>query len=184
MLACVPALADMRPRLVPARDVTIEYSVQPAGRQAVDVRVEILAGGQHLRITSPDLPTTMLVDRNQETAAILVPFLRAYSDVKIARYDPERTLLAGAAFRREGRDHLVGHDCTEWHAHAAQADATACVTGDGIILSGSAVLAHKGPVGSVRALRVAYGAPPPALFAVPKGFRESPIRLDGMDDGR
>jgi hypothetical protein len=174
------AHAEVRPRLVPARDVTVDYAVQLQGRPELELRVQIRAGGQRLRITSPDLPTTFLVNRQAETAVILLPFLRAYSEIHIARFDPEVTLLHGAVFRRAARARLAGRACTEWRASSAQGEVTACITGDGVILRGNAVSAREGALGSVRALRVADGAPPGTAFEVPAGFTKSPLRLEQL----
>ena len=46
--------------------------------------------------------TTFLVDRPAGEATILLPMLRAYSAVKIGKYDVERTVLRGAHFTRAG----------------------------------------------------------------------------------
>ena len=108
--ACVAQAAQMspaRPLLVPDRDVTVEYMVTPEGHAPMDVVVAISAGGRRLHITSQDLPTTILVDRDTETADILLPMLRAYAELRIGRYDPERTILNGASFSRGERTQLA-----------------------------------------------------------------------------
>ena len=91
---CVQAWAA--PRLVPVRDVTVEYRVLPEGQAPVDVTVAIAAGGRLLRVISPDLPTTILVRRDTEMATIMLPLLRMYAELPIGKYDPERTVLRGA----------------------------------------------------------------------------------------
>jgi hypothetical protein len=170
----------MRPRLVPAQDVTVDYNVQPAGGPVVDVRVEIEAGGQRLRITSAELPTTLLVNRSTETATFLLPMLRAYSEMNIARYDPEQGVLRGAAFAEAGRARVAGRDCVLWRARSAQGQADGCITPDGVIVQAHAFSFRKGELGSVRATRMAYGAPPPDEFEIPPGFQPSPIGLDAL----
>ncbi|MEJ0047168.1 MAG: hypothetical protein WDN04_14415 [Rhodospirillales bacterium] len=179
-LVSSPCWAELRPRLAPARDVTVDYTVQPAGRVAVDVRVEILAGGQHLRITSAELPTTFLVNRTTGVAAVLLPILRAYSEVSITGYDPEMGVLRGAVFARGGRARVAGRDCTLWRARSAQGQAHGCITEDGVILQGGAASARNGELGTVRATRVAYGAPPRNEFEIPAGFQRSPVGLDAI----
>ena len=180
LLVCSPCLAEVHPRLVPAHDVIVDYTVQPAGGPVVDVRVEIEAGGQHLRITSAELPTTLLVDRSTEIATFLLPMLRAYSDMNIARYDPEQGVLRGASFAETGRSRVAGHECTLWRARSAQGQADGCITPDGVIVQAEARSFRKGELGSVRATRVAYGAPPPDAFEIPAGFQRSPIGLDAL----
>jgi hypothetical protein len=174
------ARAELRPLLAPTHDVIVEYEVAPQGRVPVGIRVAIQAGGARLRITSPELPTTFLVDRPAGEASILLPMLRAYSDLRIGRYDPERTFLKGAHFARTGHRHMAGHDCTAWHADSAEGSADACITDDGVILRGSAATARNGELGAIIALRVSYEALPPADFAVPPDFQPSPFKLDKL----
>jgi hypothetical protein len=163
------------PRLLPARDVTVAYQVDVPRGPPIDVRVAIAAGGERLRIVGEDLPTSFLVDRQTETAAIVLPMLKTYTRVSIARYDPTQTVLRGAGFARGRPDNMVGLPCTHWHAHSGQGEADACITADGVILQGSLTSDRKGNVGTVRAVRVDYGALPPAIFAVPDNYSESPL---------
>jgi hypothetical protein len=162
----VVAQAEVHPLLAPTRDVTVEYEVAPPGRVPVGVRVAIQAGGARLRITSPELPTTFLVDRPAGEATVLLPMLRAYSAVKIGKYDIERTVLRGAHFSRAGHSRVAGHDCAVWHAESPQGTADACITDDGIIMRGSASSSRKGEAGQITALRVIYGALPAEDFVV------------------
>ena len=169
------ALGALGPRLLPARDVTVAYQVEVPRRPPIDVRVAIAAGGARLRIVGEDLPTSFLVDRQTETAAIVLPMLKTYTRVSIARYDPTQTVLRGAGFARGGNETMLGLPCTHWHARSAQGQADACITADGVILQGSLTSDHKGNVGAVRAVRVEYGALPPAIFKVPGNYSESPL---------
>jgi hypothetical protein len=177
-LAAATAHAAPRPLLAPDRDVTVTYAVRPAGNPPRDVQVAIAAGGARLHITSPELPTIFLVDREAETATILLPMLRAYSVVKIGGVDPERTVLHGAAFTRGGTRVIAGLECTDWQARSDKGAAEGCVTRDGVILQGRAFSDRKGEVGSITATSVVYGALPPDMFALPPDFRPSPINLD------
>ncbi len=165
----------LAPRLLPARDVTVAYRVEVPRRPPIDVRVAIAAGGARLRIIGEDLPTSFLVDRQTETAAIVLPMLKTYTRISIARYDPTQNVLRGAGFTRGGNETMLGLRCTHWHAHAAQGQADACITEDGVILQGSLSSDRKGNVGMVRAVNVAFGALPPAIFTVPDNYSESPL---------
>jgi hypothetical protein len=179
-LLTAPVLAGAAPRplLAPERDVTVTYQVRPAGYPARDVEVAIQAGGARLHITSPDLPTIFLVDRQAEIATILLPMLRAYSAVKIGGVDPEHTILRNANFTRGDRRRIAGLECTEWHAHSEKGEAEGCVTRDGVILAGRAISDRKGEVGSIEASRVVYSRLPATMFAIPPDFQESPIKLN------
>ena len=176
------ARAEVRPLLAPMRDVTVEYEVSPPGRVPVGVRVAIQAGGARLRITSPELPTTFLVDRPAGQATILLPMLRAYSAVKIGKFDPERTVLRGAHFSRAGHSRIAGHDCVLWHAESSEGTADACITDDGVIMRGSASSGRRGTMGQITALRVVYGPLPEADFVVPPDFQPSPFNLNKLND--
>jgi hypothetical protein len=176
--------AAIAPLLAPTRDVTVEYLVSTAGRAPVGVRVAIAAGGQHLRITSPELPTMFLVDREAGVAQVVLPMLRAYTDMKIAKFDPQRTVLRGARFTRGGRARVAGRDCVNWHADSNQGTADACITEDGVIMRGSASSTRRGPLGEVTAARVVYGAVPASEFEVPADFQRSPFPLTQGDDGK
>jgi hypothetical protein len=178
LLASGGAAAAPAPRLVPDRDVTIEYRVTPQDRAPVDVVVAVAAGGRFLHITSQDLPTTILVNRDTETAAILLPVLRAYAELRIGRFDPERTVLRGAAFSRAGERMVAGRRCIEWRALSRDGQAAACITPDGVILRGAASSGGNGEMGSIEARRVVYGPLSPDLFTVPPDFRKSPIPFD------
>jgi len=167
------AFGAVGPRLLPARDVTVAYQVEVPRRPPIDVRVAIAAGGDRLRIVGEDLPTSFLVDRQTETAAIVLPMLKTYTRISIARYDPTQTVLRGAGFARGGNETMLGLPCTHWHARSAQGQADACITADGVILQGSLTSDHKGNVGAIRAVHVEYGTLPPAIFTVPGNYSES-----------
>ncbi len=170
LLFATPALAT--PRLVPARDVTVAYSVAPKDHQPIQVTVAIEGGGEHLRIASESLPTSFLVDRGAHRLAILLPLLKLYSTVGTGRFDPQETVLKDARFERHGARRLAGLACTDWSARSEQGTASACITEDGVILAGTAADKH-GPLGSVRATNVHYGALPKMLFRLPSGYRDA-----------
>lgn len=168
------------PRLVPARDVTIDYQVDPRGHAPVEVQVNVEGGGAHLRITSNALPTAFVVDRPAGTATILLPLLRLYATADIGRYDPQTTVLRNASFVRAGQGRVAGRACTEWNAISPQGRAQACITDDGVILRGMAADRH-GPLGSVVASAVRYGALDPELFRRPPGYRNAgTLPVDGF----
>ncbi len=171
-LAFAPVLARAAPLLVPTRDVTVDYVVTPRDHAPIAVRVSIEGGGRHLRVAGESLPVALLVDRSSETAAILLPMLKLYNTVAIGRYDPERTVLRGAQYERQGERHLAGLACTDWTAHSPQGRASACITRDGVILAGAASDA-SGALGSVRATTVDFTPLPPVLFRLPDGYHDA-----------
>jgi hypothetical protein len=181
-LAVSPAFAEPAPRLVPTRDVAVIYQVQTHGHGTIEARVAIEAGGRHLQVTSPELPTTLLVDRPAGEATILLPLLRVYATVPVGRYDLERTMLHGADFVRMGQGRVAGLGCTNWRAISLQGQASACITSDGVILSGTARDQH-GDLGEARATFVSYGALPPDTFQAPEGYKNAgslPLGAEGL----
>lgn len=178
------AHAAPAPRLVPDQDVTVEYQLDTRDHEPVSVSVAITAGGRFLHITSPDLPTTILVNRDTGRAAILLPMLRAYADLNIARYDLEQTILRGASFSRGPDRRIAGQTCTMWHAASRKGEADACITADGVILRGEANSDRKGEVGSIQARRVSYGPLPRDMFEIPADFRKSPIPIGAEGIGQ
>ena len=171
-LLLASSVAQAAPQLVPTRDVTVNYVVTPRDHAPVEVRVSIQAGGLHLRVAGESLPISLLVDRRDGSALILLPMLKLYNTVTIGRFDPERTILRGARFERHGERHLAGLACTDWTAISPKGHASACITQDGVILAGMASDA-SGDLGTVRATTVAYGALPPVLFRLPDGYHDT-----------
>jgi hypothetical protein len=150
----------------------VDYTVRPRDHAPLSVRVSIQAGGAHLRITSPDLPTAFLVDRPAQVATILLPVLKLYATVGIGAYDPQRTVLRDAHFVGHGQERLAGRACTDWTARSPRGQAEACITDDGVILRGSAA-DRNGPIGAVDAARVQYGDLSPLLFRLPGGYHDA-----------
>ncbi len=178
------AVVGPRPALVPSHPVTVDYILTMAEGGTLDVHVGILAGGMRLRVTSPELPTWLLVDRAAGVANVVLPVLRAYSRIDIHRQDPAVTMLQGASFTRRGQARIAGRECTQWQAVAPTGSASGCVTADGVILQGELTSDRRGALARVIATRVQDGAPPPGDFDVPEGFSESPFRLDPKGFGR
>jgi hypothetical protein len=177
LLFCTAASA---PRLVPVRDVTIDYIVHAGEARPQAVRVSIEAGGAHLRIAGQDLPLSILVDRPAGVAHVLVPLLRAYSTLDIARYDPERGVLHDAVFTRGGTEHLAGGRCTDWRAASPAGTASACITEGGVILKGEYANRH-GAGGAVLATGVDYAPLPRVTWSLPANFHDmGPLSLEKL----
>ena len=174
ILACLVAMpaGAAVPRIVPTRDVTVTYSVRPRDHAPLDVRVSIEAGGGRLRITAENLPTAFLVDRRAHVATILLPMLKMFTTVPMGDKDDPERILQGARFERLGHEMVAGRSCTDWTAESDTGRASACITEDGVILSGRAEN-HKGEIGSVLASTVQYARLPPALFDRPAGFSDA-----------
>jgi hypothetical protein len=174
LLACLISLpaAAAQPQIVPTRDVTVTYMVQPRDHKPLEVRVSIAAGGDHLRITAENLPTAFLVDRRAHVATILLPMLKLFTTVSLGDKDDPEEILQGARFERHGADTVAGRSCTDWTAESNHGHASACITDDGVILRGHASN-HHGDIGTVLASTVQYGRLSPTLFDRPAGFSDA-----------
>ena len=171
------------PRLVPLRDVTIDYQVHPGDGRPQSVRVSIEAGGSHLRIQGEEIPASIVVDRTIGLAHVMVPLLRAYTSLSVARYDPERTVLRDARFERVGQEQLSTGRCTDWVAHSQSGTASACITDGGVILKGEVTNRH-GRVGTVLATAVEYASLPPWTWAIPTDWHDlGPLPLEKLGLG-
>jgi hypothetical protein len=178
LLVCTAAVST--PRLVPVRDVTVDYVVHADGARPQAVRVSIEAGGAHLRIAGEGLPLAILVDRPAGVAHVLVPLLRAYSTVDIARYDPERGVLRDAVFTRGRTERLAGGRCTDWRASSPSGTASACITDGGVILKGEFANRH-GTGGGVLATSVDYAPLPRWTWSPPDEFHDmGPLSLEKL----
>jgi len=177
-------LPGPRPVMTPTHAVTIDYIVTTADTGTLDIRVAALPGAKRMRITSPELPTMLLVNRVTGMADVVLPVLRAYSQLNIRRYDPEQNLLRQASFTRQGAAKIAGRACTRWLAVADGGNAEGCFTADGVLLEGKLTSARQGEELRVIARAVADYAPPPEEFEIPEGFSESPFRLDPRGFGK
>jgi hypothetical protein len=175
-----PQAHAQTPRLVPSRDVTIDYDfVEPNG-VAHPITVQITAGGVHVRVVSAELPTPLLINRATGQATVLVPFLNSFTNADIRAYDPLRTILPGAHFNRGATEKQAGWRCTHWTAQSPRGQGAACITADGVILTGEISGRRRG-AGFLKATHVTYGHLPPDLFAIPPTYRfAGTIPLDAI----
>lgn len=181
-MAALPA--GPRPLITPTHPVTIDYIVTTADAGTLDMRVASLPGGKRLQITSPELPTMLLINRADGVAEVVLPVLRAFSRMDIRGMDPETTILRDASFTRRGQAKIAGRACTRWQAESPQGAGEGCFTADGVLLEGALRSTRRGELVRVIARAVADYAPPPQDFDVPEGFSESPFQLNPKGFGK
>lgn len=185
VLTMAPALvgtADAQPAsppLMPTRDVSVLYTVQPEGAaQAQPVQVYFQGGGGMMRVDGPPGPDgapqgDMVLDRTAKTMTVVLNGPRIYMQI------PEReqvrspfVLDASMQFTRTGVGSVAGLPCVQWSIVSGKGSAIACVTTDGVVLSESGV-DGDGARGQLVARTVTYGPLHAVLFTPPAGYQRS-----------
>lgn len=180
LLIASPGLADAAaPPLMPTRDVTVVYAVQPDGApQPQRVTVYFQGGGGLMRIDGPPAPDgsssgDMVMNRAARTMVVVLNQPRIFMDV------PENeevrspfVLDASMQFTPTGTGSVAGLACQTYAIVMGSGKAQACVTADGVVLSESGV-DGQGNRGSLSALSVRYATLDPALFMPPPGFQRA-----------
>ncbi len=172
------AAADAPP-LMPTRDTTVVYLVTPEGApQAQSVRVYFRGGGSAMRIDGPPGPDgspsgDMVLDRPSRTITVVLNPARSFMQI------PEReevrspfVLDSTMRFTRTGTGSVAGLPCVNWAIVTPKGNATACVTGDGVVLSASGV-DGQGARGRLVAQTVQYAPLDPSVFLPPPGFQRT-----------
>jgi hypothetical protein len=170
----------VHPRLTPARDVTVTYSVQtqaqtqapgaPAGPQ--QVIVAFAKDGDRLHIEPADRIGATILDRPGQTVTLVMNKQKLY-----VQFSPRSGLRnpflldLSMHFTPAGTGEVAGLACQKWTIATQRGNATACVTEDGVILSESGV-DSEGTQGQLTALNVQYGPIDPSLFLPPAGYQK------------
>ncbi len=164
------------PPLMPTRDVTVTYSVQPEGApQPQRVQVYFQGGGGMMRIDGPPGPDggpsgDMVMNRATRTMTVVLNQPRVYMDVPEGEEVRSPFVLdAAMRFTPAGTGSVAGLACNRFTIESGSGRAEACVTDDGVVLSESGV-DGQGNRGSLQALSVRYGTLDAALFTPPAGF--------------
>lgn len=182
VMLLAPGLALAQPRLVPAGDVTVLYTVGGAAAEQIPggaprgVQLQWDASGGRLRTDPVGAPLYAITDLANRTAELVFPAQKSVLELPLKGGDPQ-ALLAGAdaRFTRRGAGHALGMACTEWAIHARHADGTGCVTPDGIVLRAEGM--YDGRSASMTAVSVTRGAVPADAFALPASYFRLPLGM-------
>ncbi|ACI52674.1 conserved hypothetical protein [Gluconacetobacter diazotrophicus PA1 5] len=172
--AAAPAHAqnDAHPPLAPARDVQVEYNVQPDGAPAPKaIQTWFTANGGMMRIDSPEGLGSTILDRAARQVTIVLNKQKVYTQLD-ARNGIRNPFLLDLSmqFTRKGTGQVAGLACTVWDIVSGRGTATACVTDDGVILREDGV-DGDGMKGRLEATKVTYGPLPVSLFQPPQGYQ-------------
>ena len=167
------------PPLMPSRDVSVIYNVQPEGApQPQPVHVYFRGGGGLMRVDGPPGPDgasqgQMIMDRTARVMTVVLNGPRIF--MQIPEQDEVRSpfvLDASMHFTRTGTGTVAGVACTNWSIVTGKGNAVACVSADGVVLSESGV-DGQGARGQLVAQTVQYGTLPPSLFVPPPGYQRT-----------
>lgn len=167
------AAAD-HPPLAPTRPVSVTYSVVGPPNGPGKVGVVYDTGAKRVRLDfframASQAPTASLIfDTERDRAVTLIPERKAYMqrDTK-GLANPGLFLGPTLAYTREGTEQFAGLTCTDWAIKKDNADASACVTNDGVVLKASGAGEHAE---HLTAVSVTYGPPPNDAFSIPKNY--------------
>ncbi|MCX2560064.1 DUF4412 domain-containing protein [Acetobacter farinalis] len=185
-----PQAAD-HPRLMPARDATIDYVFQPrppAGGAPVPppalpvqnrhVQVLFSGDGGLMRINymigmdGPESRGAVILNRAAQEVLVILNDRKVYT--RLVQQEVARSpflLDMSMAFTRKGRSTIIGQPCTVWAVHSPRGDGSACVTDDGFILEQDGVDVD-GLNGHLKAMKISYDTVPASAFQPPEGFQE------------
>jgi hypothetical protein len=175
------AAVQDRPRVLPDRDVTVQYRVtssEPGVPQNVTVH---MTGDGHVRIETPDRGY-LLYASGEQKARWVMPQGGLFIELPVgASFAGPFAPDADARFTRKGQATVAGMACTQWQVSVPRGGGTACVTDDGVILRGEGG-DGRGHTGSIVAVEVAYAQQPAALFVPPPGAQRLslPTRLPSL----
>lgn len=165
--------SGQHPRLAPARDVTVTYSVQPQNVSTPEqVTVAFTAEGNKLRIDPANHAGATILDRPAQQVTLIINRQKVYTS-----FSPQHGLRnpfmldIAMQFTPVGKDTVAGLACNKWTISTSHGQAVACVTDDGVILSEAGVDAD-GLQGKLTALNVNYGPVSPDIFQPPAGFQK------------
>jgi hypothetical protein len=172
VLGAASARAEDQPPLVPTRDVAVTYHVQdPQGAMRV-VHMDFDAADQRVHIDMTDRPGFMVIDHKAGQVTLVNPTSKNYMQV------PAPPAMGNLMFRspdlhftRKSTSKVAGISCTVWVLAAGNgAGGDACITADGVVLSGRPANSTD-PATGIEAVSVVYGPQPASLFAPPAGFQ-------------
>jgi hypothetical protein len=168
-----PAFAQPLPAHLPTHDVAVTYRVDAPGRKGVprEARLAYSAESGRIRLESPDLPGFLIVDPARDRMTMVMTIARVFTQRPLQRSAAAGFLAdADAHFTPVGTDVVAGRRCTVWQVQAREAQGTACLTSDGVLLRGQGQNSH-GVGGSVQAIAIEDAPQSPDLFVTPPGFR-------------
>jgi hypothetical protein len=143
--------------------------LRPATGEAIDVRVELKAGGTAFRVDLPDSNYLIGVPSSQ-SLTMVAPLERTLVGI-LWQNGPQAlfTVDEAARFTRRSDATVAGQRCTLWDAVIDGVTHLLCITPDGLVLRNQ-FQDRQGRRNLVEAFSVRFEALVDADFAIPEGF--------------
>lgn len=172
LLGARAALAEDQPPLVPTRDVAVTYHVQDPQGAARVVHMYFDAAGQRVHIDLTGRPGFLVIDHKSGQVTVVNSEAQSYMQMHAPPAMGNLMFRTpDLRFTRKGTDNVAGHACTVWSLAGGQTEGgDACITADGVVLSGHPEGASSPDTG-IKAVSVSYGPQPASLFAPPAGYQ-------------
>lgn len=179
------AFAQDHPAFLPTRDVAVTYQLSNGQQGAQTTHLYYSAAGKQLRIDTPGNAGYVVMDQGSGQRTMVMNDRRQYVSVPLEPGAAEGFVLnSSMTYTRKGPDSVAGVPCTDWTVSSPAADGTACVTEDGVLLSGTGHSRNGGGDTSLVATSVQYGPQPGSLFLPPAGFAKiDPSQMQGPPPG-
>lgn len=188
LVCATSARAEDQPPLVPTRDVAVTYHVKDPQGTARVVHMFFDAADQRVHIDLTGRPGFLVIDH--KSGQVTVVNSEAQSYVQMHAPPAMGNLMfrtPDLRFTRKGTDKVAGYACTVWSLAGGQSEGgDACITADGVVLSGHPEGAPS-PETGIQAVSVVYGPQPASLFAPPAGYQRvtppAPGQMGGPGGG-
>jgi hypothetical protein len=172
VLGAASARADDQPPLVPTRDVAVTYNVQDPQGQTRVVHMYFDAVDQRVHIDMSSQPGFLVIDHKANLVTMVNDASQSYMQLQappamgeLMFRSPDLHLV------RQGTQTVAGQPCTVWAmSEDGQVRGDACITADGVVLSGRPADAPPGDAG-ITATAISYAPQPASLFAPPPGYK-------------
>lgn len=167
----VPAVAQDRPAITPARDVAVTYRVTVEGQPPGDMRMTWLAARRLMRMDMPGGPGWIVLDAGAGNAFMVMEAQRMVMDMPATGVAARMAPRPDARFTREGPARIANTDCVNWRVAEPGQSTRLCLTADGVMLR-SESLSGDGPArGLLEATQVTFGPQDAARFQRPSGYQ-------------
>jgi hypothetical protein len=168
ILLSLPAWAQDRPQLTPARDVTVTYRTSGEG-EAQEMQMSWLTARGLLRVDMPGGQGWLVTDTRGSSGFMVMEAQRTVMELPAGRNPGAMaTLRDSARYTREGADRVAGLPCIVWRIEEGGATNRACVTADGVMLRAATGGARQAVM---EAVSVRQAPQDPARFERPRGFQ-------------
>lgn len=179
LASLAPCFAMAAPAVLPTRDVSVSYSLTPAGQATQTLQLSYNAAQELARVSS-DYGYYVLANLSAGQAQLVIPALHAV--VQAPDFSALTTELFNAAnkahFTPLGSGHYAGLDCKMYEITDQSGSARVCLTTDGVVLHFKGHDPHGDA--DVTALSVSYASQPASNFELPDGLTPLTLPPDAL----